>query len=48
VGDLVATNPANHERMGVSADSARTVELDVAGATRALMFGDEGPRPSPI
>jgi hypothetical protein len=48
VGDLVATNPANHGRMGVSADSARTVELDVDGATRALMFGDEGPRPSTI
>jgi len=48
VGDLVATNPANHERMGVSADSARTLVLQVGGSTRSLMFGDEGPRPSTI
>jgi hypothetical protein len=48
VGGLIATNPANHARMGVSADSARTLELAVAGATRSLLFGDEGPRPSTI
>lgn len=48
VGDLVATNPANHDRMGVSADSARTLELQVGGTTRTLLFGDEGPRPSTI
>ena len=48
VGDLVATNPANHARMGVSADSARTLQLELAGATRSLLFGDEGPRPSTI
>lgn len=47
-GDLVATNPANHARMGVSADSASTLELRVEGATRALVFGDEGPRPSTL
>ncbi len=45
---LIATNPSNHERMGVSADSARTLELGVAGSTRSLLFGDEGPRPSTI
>jgi hypothetical protein len=45
---LIATNPANHERMGVSADSARTLELGVAGSTRSLLFGDEGPRPATI
>jgi len=48
MGDLVATNPANHDRMGVSADSAKTLELDVGGATRSLLFGHDGPRPSTI
>jgi hypothetical protein len=48
MGGLSATNPANHERMGVSADSARTLELAVAGSTRSLLFGDEGPRPATI
>jgi hypothetical protein len=44
VGDLMATNPANHERMGVSQDSARTVEIEIGGATRTLLIGNEGPR----
>jgi len=44
VAGLAATNPANHERMGVSADSARTLELVVSGSPRSLLFGDEGPR----
>jgi hypothetical protein len=44
VGDLVATNPTNHDRMGVSVDSARTLELQIGGATRSMLFGDEGPR----
>lgn len=44
VGDLAAANPANHERMGVSADSAVTLEVRVAGATRTLLVGDQGPR----
>ena len=47
-GGLVATNPSNHARMGVSEDSASTLELEVGGSTRALLFGDEGPRPSTI
>lgn len=48
VTDLVATNPANHERMGVSADSARVLVLQVGGETRRLLFGKEGPRVATI
>lgn len=44
VGDLAATNPANHARMGVSADSAARLELVGAGDTRALLVGDAGRR----
>lgn len=44
VGDLVATNPANHERMGVSADSARVLEMEVGGETRSVLIGNAGPR----
>ena len=44
VGDLAATNPANHARMGVSADSATRVELVVDGATRTVLVGDAGRR----
>ncbi len=44
VGDLVATNPANHERMGVSEDSAWTVVFDVGPGSRTLLVGDRGPR----
>ena len=44
VGDLAATNPANHERMGVSADSAVVFELEVDGVTRTLLVGKQGPR----
>jgi hypothetical protein len=47
-GNLVAANPANHDRMGVSADSARTLELEVGSQTRSLLFGGTGPRPSTI
>ena len=43
-GDLVATNPANHARMGVAGDSARTLEIDVGGETRSLVVGGTGPR----
>lgn len=48
VGDLIATNPSNHERMGVAGDSARTLEIDVGGSTRALLVGNEGPRFSTV
>jgi hypothetical protein len=44
LGDLAATNPSNHARMGVSDDSATTFEIDLAGATRALLVGKQGPR----
>jgi hypothetical protein len=48
VAALTATNPANHERMGVSSDSVRVLELTVGGATRTLLFGNEGPRVATI
>ena len=48
VGDLVAANPANHARMGVSVDSARTLELELDGETRSLLFGGDGPRPATV
>jgi hypothetical protein len=44
IGDLVATNPANHDRMGVSEDSAWTVVFDVGSKARTLLVGDRGPR----
>lgn len=44
IGDLAATNPANHARMGVSADSAVTLELRTDGGSRTLLVGDQGPR----
>lgn len=44
VGELVATNPANHARMGVAEDSAVVVELVVAGDARTILVGDAGPR----
>ncbi|MGD2121152.1 MAG: DUF4340 domain-containing protein [Gemmatimonadota bacterium] len=44
VGDLVASNPANHPRMGVSADSAWTMELGLAGGSRSLLMGSSGAR----
>lgn len=44
VGDLTATNPANHGRMGVSEDSAASVDFVVAGETKTLLVGDAGRR----
>jgi len=44
IGDLMATNPANHQRMGVAGDSARTLEIDVGGSTRTIVLGNDGPR----
>jgi hypothetical protein len=44
VGDLVASNPANHARMGVTADSALRLEVRTAGGERALLVGDAGTR----
>lgn len=43
VGDLVATNPANHPRMGVSADSAWTLEVQRSGNPGTVLVGGSGP-----
>ncbi len=44
VESLAATNPTNHARMGLDADSAPRLELEVGGATRTLLMGLDGPR----
>lgn len=44
VGDLTATNPSNHDRMGVSADSAVAVTLEVSGEERSFLLGHAGRR----
>jgi hypothetical protein len=44
VGVLTASNPANHDRMGVSAESAASIEFDVDGETRTILLGNSGPR----
>lgn len=44
VRELVARNAANHERMGVAADNAYTLEVDAAGYTGSLLLGDAGSR----
>jgi hypothetical protein len=44
VGDLVASNPANHARMGVSPDSAWRMELELAGGPRSILVGSPGSR----
>lgn len=44
VEELVATNPANHPRMGVAADSALQVEIEAGGETRTFLLGNQGPR----
>jgi len=43
-GDLAGTNPLNHDRMGVSVDSAVTLAIDVGGETRTLLVGKAGAR----
>lgn len=43
VGEVAATNPANHPRMGVASDSAITLELVVEGESRTLLVGKQGP-----
>lgn len=43
-GDVVVTNPANHARMGLAADSTWTLDLTrVGGGTSSLMIGKNGP-----
>lgn len=44
VGDLVASNPGNHARMGVSADSAWRMDLELAGGPRSILVGSPGSR----
>ena len=44
VGRVVANNPRNHERMGLSADSAWTVDFTLAdGAMASVLVGKAGP-----
>jgi hypothetical protein len=43
VGDIVSTNPANQARMGVSTDSAMTLELEMPSGARTLLVGKGGP-----
>jgi len=44
VGGVVANNPRNHERMGVSADGAQTVDFTLAdGGTATVLLGHPGP-----
>ncbi|MEQ1856895.1 MAG: DUF4340 domain-containing protein [Longimicrobiales bacterium] len=48
VESLAATNPSNHARMGLSADSAARLELEVGGSTRTLLLGLDGPRAATV
>jgi hypothetical protein len=44
VGEVLATNPANHERMGLSGDSARTVDFTLTdGGVASFLVGKPGP-----
>jgi hypothetical protein len=44
VGGVVANNPRNHERMGLSADSAWTVDFTLAdGGMASVLLGKVGP-----
>jgi hypothetical protein len=44
VGDLTATNPDNHARMGVTADSAYTMTVVTGTGERTLLVGKSGRR----
>lgn len=44
IGDLTASNPANHDRMGVSVDSAVDVTMTADGRERAFLLGHAGSR----
>ena len=44
VGDLVAANPDNHDRMGVSSDSAYVATFTTAAGSRTLLVGKNGRR----
>ncbi len=45
VGGVVANNPRNHERMGLSGDSAWTVDFTLAdgGGMASMLVGESGP-----
>ncbi len=44
VEGLAATNPSNHARMGLDADTAASMEIEQAGETRRILVGLDGPR----
>jgi hypothetical protein len=44
IGDLIAANPDNHARMGVSTDSAYAVSFSVGGDERSLLVGKSARR----
>ncbi|MFC1662281.1 DUF4340 domain-containing protein, partial [Gemmatimonadota bacterium] len=44
IGDRMASNPANHPRLGVSADSATRVAVTAGNDIRVLLVGKAGPR----
>jgi hypothetical protein len=44
IGDLVATNPANHDRMGVSLDSAISATFTAGSEERTILIGKSGRR----
>ena len=46
VGDLAASNPNNHDRMGLAADAGWSIEFDVDDETKTMLVGDTGPRSS--
>jgi len=41
---VAATNPSNHPRMGLDADTAAAMEIERDGSTRRMLVGLEGPR----
>jgi hypothetical protein len=44
VGDRVGSNPANHPRLGVSSDSAWTLQVETSEGTRSVLVGKSGSR----
>jgi len=44
VEGVAATNPSNHARMGLDADTAAAMEIEQNGANRRMLIGLEGPR----
>ena len=45
VTGVAATNPSNHARMGLDADTAASLEIEQDGSARRILVGVEGPRP---